>query len=133
MPKVKVHLVDKKERYRIVGELFEIITNLRTKKEVIDFLVGLLTASESLMIARRLQIAKMLADDQGYDYIQKKLKVSHQTIAAVEKWLERDEDKKRIIVKKLREVGNKTAKTTGYSGNLLDRYPQHRFLKDIFG
>ncbi|MCX6763851.1 MAG: YerC/YecD family TrpR-related protein [Candidatus Moranbacteria bacterium] len=132
MPKVKVHLVDKKERYKIIGELFEIICNLRTKQEVIDFLVGLLTSSEALMIARRLQIAKMLIDESSYDYIRKKLKVSHQTIAAVEKWLEWDDEKKRIIIRKIREIGKSAKKGIIHSGNLLDKYPQHRFLKDIF-
>lgn len=131
MSKVKVHLVDKKERYRIIEELFEVITNLRTKKEVIDFLVGLLTSSEALMIARRLQIAKMLADEESYDYIQKKLRVSHQTIATVEKWLQNDDSKKKTIIKKLREI-KKSAGEKNMKENLLDKYAHHRFLKDIF-
>ena len=134
MPKVKVHTVDARERYRIIGELFEVITNLRTKQEVINFLVGLLTSSEALMIARRLQIAKMLINEEGYDIIKKKLRVSHQTIASVEKWLQRDDDKRKIIIRKIKEIEKSagTKNSSRYSGNLLDRYAQHRFLKDIF-
>lgn len=131
MPKVKVHSVNKDERYQIVGELFELIVNLRTKKEVIDFLIGLLTASETLMVARRIQIAKMLADDEGYEEIRKKLKVSYSTIATVEHWLQ-SEEKRDFIIKKLKELGgNKKSKGVDYSGSLLDKYAQHKMLKNL--
>jgi len=131
MSKIKVYQVDKKERYRIVGELFEVICNLKTKQEVIDFLVGLITSSEALMLARRLQIAKMLIDEKGYDEIRKKLKVSHQTIAVVEKWV-RDENKSKTIIRKIAELNRTKGKNNFYHERLLDKYPQHRFLKDIF-
>ena len=131
MPKVKVYSVDKNERYRIIGELFELIVNLRTKREVIDFLIGLFTASETLMIARRIQIAKMLADEVSYDGIRKKLKVSYATIATVEHWLQ-SEEKRDFIIKKLKELGNnKKSKSVDYSGSLLNKYAQHRLLKDL--
>lgn len=132
MPKVKIQSVSKKERYRIIGELFEIIANLRSKKEVIDFLIGLLTSSEALMIARRLQIAKMLSKENGYDIIQKKLKVSHHTISIVEKWLEYDEERKKLIIKKIKEIERSSRGKSIYSESLLDRYAHHRFLKEIF-
>ena len=131
MPKVKVHSVNKNERYRIIGELFELIVNLRTKKEVIDFLIGLFTASEILMIARRIQIAKMLADEASYERIRIKLKVSYATIATVEHWLQ-SEEKRDFIIKKLRELGNgKKSKGGDYSASMLNKYAQHRLLKNL--
>lgn len=131
MPKVKVHAINKNERYRVVGELFELIVNLRTKKEVIDFLIGLFTASETLMIARRVQIAKMLAEDMSYEDIRKKLKVSYNTIATVEHWLQ-SEEKHDFIIKKLRELRSDTELgSKKYQVDLLDKYAKHRFLKDL--
>lgn len=131
MPKVKVYSINKDERYRVIGEFFELIVNLRTKKEVIDFLIGLFTASETLMIARRVQIARMLAEDRSYEDIRKKLKVSYNTIATVERWLQ-SEEKHDFIIKKLRELRG-GLKTGGkkYQGDLLDKYAKHRFLKDL--
>lgn len=131
MPKVKIYNVDKNERYRIIGELFELVVNLKTKKEVVDFLIGLFTQSETLMVARRIQIAKMLADQKSYEVIRKRLKVSYQTIATVEHWLQREE-KRDFIIKKLKEL-DKGAKGKKYSGRLLDKYAYHRILKELIG
>lgn len=130
MAKVRACDVDKKERYRIIGELFELVVNLRTKQEVVVFLVGLFTRSEALMIARRIKIAKMLVNQEGYDAIRKKLKVSYQTVATVERWLQREE-KRDLIVKKIKEL-DKGSKAYKKSGSLLDRYAQHRILNDLF-
>lgn len=130
MPKVKVYSVNRDERYRIIGELFELVANLKTKKEVIDFLIGLFTRSETLMIARRIQIAKMLAEQESYEMIRKRLKVSYQTVSTVEHWLQREE-KRDFIIKKLKEL-DKSGKYKKYSGSLLDKYAHHRMLRDLF-
>ena len=74
MGKVKYYSINPRERFRIIGEFFEIIAGLRVKKEVVAFLVGLLTPSEALMLARRIQIAKMLLEEKNYENIRKKLK-----------------------------------------------------------
>ncbi|NLC31436.1 MAG: hypothetical protein GX765_05305, partial [Candidatus Moranbacteria bacterium] len=55
MGKVQTKNIDKNERYKIIGDFYEIVTNLRTKNEVIGFFMGLLTPSEALMFARRIQ------------------------------------------------------------------------------
>lgn len=134
MAKVKVYSVDRQEKYRIAGELFEIIASLKTKKEVVDFLIGLFTASETLMIARRIQIAKMLILEKNYDEIRKELKVSFQTINKVEHWLKNDEDKMKLIAAKIKAIERREKEyDKKYSGNLLDKYAHHRFLKDLFG
>jgi len=131
MSKVRVYSIDKNERYRVVGEFLELIVNLRTKKEVIDFLIGLFTPSEMLMIARRVQIAKLLMEDDDYELIRKKLKVSNQTISKVEHWLMSDEQKNKTIVAKLEQI-KKVSKKSERSG-MLDKFAQHRALKDLIG
>ena len=136
MAKVKPHDIDKKEKERIIREMFEIIEKLRTKKEIIDFLLGLFTASEALMMARRIQVAKMILSGISYTEIRKRLGVSSHTIQSVERWLHGgDENNYFWLNDKI--LGNpKSKKNYGkkrYSGNLLDRYAHHRFIKDIFG
>jgi TrpR-related protein YerC/YecD len=129
MSKVRVYSIDKNERYRVVGELFDLIVNLKTKREVIDFLIGLFTPSETLMIARRVQIAKMLIEEENYEMIRKKLKVSNQTISKVEHWLKSDEQKNKIIVAKLQQIRKTDKRTCG--NDMLDKFAHHRALKNL--
>ncbi len=129
MSKVRVYSIDKNERYRIIGELFELIVNLRTKKEVIDFLIGLFTPSETLMIARRVQIAKMLLEEDNYEIIRKRLKVSNQTISKVEHWLKSDEQKNKIIVTKLNQIKKFSKDSSNKS--ILDKFAHHRAFKEL--
>jgi TrpR-related protein YerC/YecD len=133
MAKVRVYSIDKKEKQKIVGELLEIIAILRSREEVFGFMIGLLTPNEILMVARRIQIAKMLLNDDGYDVIRKKLKVSFQTINKVEHWLKSDDNKLAIISDKIKKIEEKNKRKTGreYSKNLLDKYAKHRFIKNL--
>ncbi len=141
MPKVKVSSIPKKERMKVVGDFFDVVHGLKTKSDTIDFLVGLLTSSESLMLARRIQVARQLIKGKTYDEIRKKIKVSYQTINGVEQWMNaRDGAYKKILLKWMKREQEKIQRTTRGSkssrrsyGNLLDRYPQHRFLKDLLG
>ncbi len=134
MPKIKVHSVDKREKYRITSELFEVIISLKSKREVFGFLFGLLTPSEILMIARRLQIAKMLSEEKGYNAISKKLGVSHQTINKVEQWLHGDEERNELIENKINKIKKKRKNDKrNYNSSMLDKYAHHRFLKDLLG
>lgn len=135
MAKVRTHLVDKKERFKIIGEFFEIVSNLKNKDEVIGFFIGLLSPSESLMLARRIQIAEMLLEEKGYEEIRKKLKVSFQTIAKVYQWLyaENETYKKQIgsqLERKRKRIKNSSKRFN--DGSLLNKYAHHRLLRDLF-
>jgi len=46
--------------------------------------VGLLTPGEAVMMARRIQVAKMIVEGKGYNEIMKQMKVSCQTITKIE-------------------------------------------------
>lgn len=131
MSKVRVYSIDKKEKYKIISELLEIIVSLRSKDEVVGFMIGLLTPSEVLMIARRIQIAKMLLQEATNEDIRRKLKVSFQTINKVEHWLKNDENKFLIISEKIKSVEKVRKLKSGYPKGLLDKYAQHRFIKDL--
>jgi len=133
MAKVRTHLVDKKERYAIVGEFFEIVSNLKNKEDVFGFFVGLLSPSETLMLARRIQIAEMLLEENSYEEIRKKLKVSFQTIAKVYQWLhgENETYKKQIGNQLERKKRRMKSKSNVIRESLLDKYAHHRVIKSL--
>ncbi|MEA2006741.1 MAG: YerC/YecD family TrpR-related protein [Patescibacteria group bacterium] len=137
MSKVKYYSVSKKERYQLVGEFFDIVYYLKTKKEIIDFFIGLLTTSESLMVARRIQIAKLIIQGETYEKIRKKLGVGCQTIQKVDRWLhERDGAYLNVLENYMNRAGGKDKRMiakTYKPKELLDRYPQHKFLKKMLG
>lgn len=133
MSKVKVHFVENKEKYAIIGEFYEIIANLKSKKEIVDFFVGLLTPSEALMMARRIQIAQMLLEEKSYDVICKKIRVSNQTITRTDRWLHSGDDSYDNWIGKCLKKKKENKCQSVYYTSLLDRYPQHRFLKDLLG
>lgn len=138
MGKVQTKSIDKNERYKIIGDFYEIVTNLRTKNEVIGFFMGLLTPSEALMFARRIQIAQMLLDDKSYDEIRRELKVGLSTVANVSTWLygENDAFRRKIEEYKNRKSKTEEDKNDDYEknyGSLLNKYPQHRILRDLLG
>lgn len=133
MSKVKTHSIDVKERYKIVGDFFELISGLGSKKEIIDFFIGLLTQSEILMLARRIQIARMIISGNGYEEIMKKLKVGSQTISKTERWIYgRGEEYSVWITKCLKHLSKKeNKKNFEYSTSMLNKYPSCRFLKEL--
>lgn len=125
MGKVSVYKIDKKEKEKVVDELFEVISELRSKKEVFNFLVGLLTDSETLMIGRRIQIAKMLLDGKSYNQIARKLKVSHMTTGKVERWIN-ESNQRELVARKLGKNFEKVYNVTRFTGSLLDKYHRRR-------
>jgi len=85
--KVKYNELSDFEKKKYLGEFYTMVSLLRTREEVKRFLKDILTLSETVMISRRIQIAKFLLKGKTYEEIMKNLKVSAATIAQVEKWL----------------------------------------------
>ncbi len=134
MSKVKPHMIDPNEKFQAIDSLFEVISKLKTKQEIVDFFLGLFTASESLMMARRIQIARMLLNEKSYDEIMKKLRVSSQTINATDKWLHKGDEKYTAWLKSRVSIveDKKNLKKHLTYESLLDKYPYHRFIKNLF-
>lgn len=63
------------------------VAEMRSPKEVAEFIRDLLSYQETEMIAKRLIIAEMILANQTYEEIRKILKVSNGTIARVQGWL----------------------------------------------
>lgn len=133
MPKIRYHEMDIKERRRIVGELLDVVTGIKSKNEMFELLFRLLTPSEVVMLARRLQIAKMLLKEFSYEDIRKEHHASHRTIADVEGWLRESPERADLVRKRLQSIRKKEGKANTYSENMLDKYAHHRFLKNLLG
>ncbi|MFO7807622.1 MAG: YerC/YecD family TrpR-related protein [Candidatus Moraniibacteriota bacterium] len=87
MSKRKPYEVDKNERYKRMSNLFEMVVNIKSKKEAADFFKDLLTPSEALMLSNRIIIAKKLMEGFSYEDIRKELGVGYTTINNVNRWL----------------------------------------------
>jgi len=129
MARVKIGDIDIKERKQITSDLFEVITDAKTKKETVGFLMGLLSASEILMLARRVQIAQLLLDDMSYREISKKIHVSESTVASVARWLYDEENK--IFKAKIEKLKKGNRKSIKKQQAILSPYAQLRALQEI--
>jgi TrpR-related protein YerC/YecD len=87
MAKFKKHL-NKKEKENLFMEFAEGVASLRSIEEIAHFIKDLLSEPETTMLARRLQIAKLLYQNFTYDQIRKTLSVGFGTIAKVHTWMQ---------------------------------------------
>lgn len=136
MGKIKAYEIDPKEKYKIVEDFFELVSGLKSKKEIVDFFVGLMTSSEILMAARRIQIARMIFEGKSYFEIKNKLKVGNETIFRTDKWLSSRGEEYRMWIKKCInnvDIQKKENNKRFFSESLLDKYPEHRLWKELLG
>ena len=135
MAKVQTQKVDKNTRYRMIGDFYDIVTHLKSKNEVVGFFMGLLTSSEALMLARRIQIAQMILSKKSYESIREELGVGHSTITNIARWLygknEHFHEQIQNHMKRKSRRNKKESEEGRYYDSILDRYPGHRILKDI--
>ena len=88
MSRKRISKINPRERGRILDEFWTMVALLETKDEVKNFFKDLLSATESIMLARRIQIARMLLSGLGYDAIQQRLGSGPSTVASVHRWLQ---------------------------------------------
>ena len=137
MGKIKPKSLPQKELYKLLDEFYSIITLLETKDEVKNFFKDLLSISEALMIARRIQIAKMLVAGMNYDNIHSEIGAGFATIASVQRWLDAGFGG---YMKALENLGKKLAeKESAYAksyndplGEVKRRYPTYFAISSSF-
>ena len=138
MGKVKISSMDKRDRYKMLDELYDMISVLENREEVKNFFRDLLTPSESLMLARRIAIAKMLIKGSTYDEIKKELNVGYDNIKSVYRWLYDGFGGYNLALEKFAKKKAKEKNIGGstYSGSPLDnlrrKYPAHFLLVNAF-
>ncbi len=137
MAKVKVYSLSPKERQKIIEDFFYLVLRLKTKDEVLHFFMGLLTSSETVMLARRIQIATLLIDEKNtQEVIRRQLGVSFQTIQRVDQWLHSDDPKRDAWVKGeiegVAHVEGQQEMRMLTSRRGLNKYPEHRLWVELF-
>lgn len=87
MAKVNPRTLDSKDKMKYLDLLWTSIAQLETREETKQFFKDLLSESEAIMLARRIEIAKRLLEGEPYDNITRELGVGKDTIGRVQRWL----------------------------------------------
>lgn len=103
MPRLSYYS-DPKKLTTFVHRFWDAITLIEDRSEAIAFLKDLLTPTEIRMLAKRLQIADMLAKGYKYDDIRNHVRVTKQTIASVNNKLTFGESGLLRILQKLERI-----------------------------
>lgn len=132
--KVKYHELSEDQKKKYLGEFYSTIALLESREEAKNFFKDLLTLSETVMISRRIQAAKMLLEEHSYEEIKKDLKIGATTISHVEKWLNNGfGGYKNILLKYKKKYKRKeTIPAEPFSQEWVRRkYPMHYFLSNL--
>jgi len=90
-----------------VDEFWRAITLLESKEEVRAFFRDIITSTERVMLAKRLQIAKLLYQGADYSFIKKELNVSNTAITSVARWFDSFGEGYKLIVPRLLALSKK--------------------------
>lgn len=136
--KLQPRKVKKEDKVKYLDSLYSIITSLKSREEIENFLKHLLTESEQIMIGRRLLIAKGLLEDKSYDEIIDELHVGADTITRIHRWLAQMPDNHEKSIKNLeKKLYSKKPKSEGSYPEPLSfawlkkKYPLHFLLFNL--
>jgi len=87
MARVNPRFINSDDKMKYLDLLWTSIAELKSRDEVKNFFKDLLSESEAIMLARRIQIAKMLLSGKTYEEIINELHVGYDTISKVQRWL----------------------------------------------
>ncbi len=96
--------LSKEERDKLLLELCQALTLVKSLEESARLLVDLFSQQEIDMIAKRLRIAKLLIRGLTYKEVADELKVSSGTIARVNAWLHESGEGFRFVVENGKDV-----------------------------
>lgn len=103
MPRFSIY-TDPKKLSIFIHRFWDAITLIEERSEAISFLKDLLTPTELRMLAKRLQIADMLAKGYKYEDIKNYVRVTVQTISHINNKLNYGEDGLIKILQKLEKI-----------------------------
>jgi len=79
--------LSKSEKQRLLIALCQAVSSVKDSKEAAQILTDLLTPSEIEMVAKRLEIAKLLIQGKTYDQIRTRINAGYSTIGRINIWL----------------------------------------------
>lgn len=98
----RIPKLSKEEQEKLLIGFCRALVELKTPEEAAHFLRDLLSKQEAEMLAKRIEIARLLIEGFTYEKIQKSLKVSHGTVARVNHWLVNAGEGYRLIVSRVK-------------------------------
>lgn len=131
MTKVSRIKVDPRHFGLFLNNFWNLITLLENKEQVKNFLKDLLTHTEMRMLAKRIQIAKMLIEGYSYRDIRNYVKVTDETISKISNKLETAGEGLKMAVQHLQKIEKEIEKERmRITPNLKKKYPMY-FLPEI--
>jgi len=119
--------LSKSEKQRLLIALCQAVSSVKNSKEAAQVLTDLLTPSEIEMVAKRLEIAKLLIQGKTYDQIRAKINAGYSTIGRINTWLNLSGEGFKITVSRMKNEEKQTAfeeKLDPFSwSNIGRRYP----------
>lgn len=112
MSKFNHRTLPAKDRENIIKEVVAIVGGAKSSKALRQLLSNLLTASEIVMLGRRIIIAERIIQGKKDEEIRKELKVGFSTILTVHKWLEHSDNK--LFKGRKKAKDNKKYRSQGY-------------------
>ena len=98
----KASKLSPQEQQMLLVSFCKALVELRTPEEAAQFLKDLLSKQEAEMLAKRIEIARLLIKGLTYGEIGKILRVSHGTVARVSQWLATSGEGYRLIVNRVK-------------------------------
>lgn len=121
MTKVSRIKVDSQHLGYFLNNFWTTLTLLENKDQVANFLKDILTHTEMKMIAKRIQIAKMLLEGYSYQAIKNYVKVTDATISKISNILETRGEGLKIAIEHLKNIEKETEKNRMRSNQDLKR------------
>lgn len=88
-------------------DIITVLSKMKDKTEVFEFLRDLLSEKEIQEFSRRFEVAKMLEEKISYKKIEEKTKISSTTIARISKFLNWDNFGYKNAIRILKSISNK--------------------------
>lgn len=98
----RVPKLSRKEQEKLLISFCRALVEIRTPEEAAHFLKDLLSRQEAEMLAKRIEIARLLVEGMTYVQIQSLLKVSEATVARVNHWLSSSGEGYRLVISRVK-------------------------------
>ena len=98
----RIPKLSKQEQEKLLIGFCKALVEIKTPEEAAHFLKDLLSRQEAGMLAKRIEIARLLIDGMTYAQIQSTLKVSEATVARVSSWLATSGEGYRLVVSRVK-------------------------------
>lgn len=113
------------KRAELLNQLCQVVLAIKKPADMRQFLQRLLTPSEITMLARRLEVARALAQGKSPETIREEIGVGYSTIHSIEQWLEYITDDKKTRQGSRKQSGSLRRREPDIPGSFDDT--RHRY------